>query len=119
MAVPDGWRRGWEAQGAGQLTQVSRAASESQAEVTRDGEKTQVAWAGIFEGEEQVEVKVKRVVSLVTGTFTLCPHLGSNHILRFPSQAGGHQPCVVQHWERDWSRVQMEMSCNYEMRTRL
>ena len=44
---------GWEAQGAGQLPQVSRAASESQAEVTRDGEKTQVAWAGIFEGEEQ------------------------------------------------------------------
>ena len=45
---------GWEVQGAGQLTQGSRAASESQAEVTRDGEKTQVAWAGIFEGEEQV-----------------------------------------------------------------
>lgn len=64
------------------------------------------------------EVKVKRVVSLVTGTFTLCPHLGSNHVLRFASQAGGHQPCVVQDWERGLSLVQMEMSCNYEMHTR-
>ena len=57
MAAPGGWWRvGKPKEGkpsARQLTQVSRVASESQAEVTWDSEKTQVAWAGIFEGEEQ------------------------------------------------------------------
>lgn len=64
------------------------------------------------------EVKGKRVVSLVTGTFILCPHLQSNHVLRFDGQAGGRQPCVAGHWERGLSLVQMEMSCNCEMHTR-
>lgn len=64
------------------------------------------------------EVKVKRVVNLVTGTFTLCPHFWLNHVLRFAGQAGGLQPRVARHWERGLSLVQMAMSCNYEMHTR-
>ena len=63
-------------------------------------------------------MKGKRVVSLVTGTFTLCHHLQSNHVLRFAGQAGGHQPRVAGHWERGLSLVEMEMSCNCEMHTR-
>ena len=63
-------------------------------------------------------MKGKRVVNLVTGTFTLCPHLRSNHVLRFSAQAGAHQPRVAGRWERGLSLVQMEVSCNYETHTR-
>lgn len=81
------WKPRWGGEEGGRpkgdrlLTRVSRTVSESQANVTEEGEETQVGWAEISRDRSQWEAKVKGTGNQAARTFALCPPLGSNQVL--------------------------------------